>query len=61
MKLTPNEDITLTRKELAARWRCSEETLKRREKARLLQVLKLGRLVRYRLSDVLDVEKEASL
>ena len=52
-------ETTLTRKELALRWKCSEETLKRRQKAELLKALKLGRLVRYRLSDVVAVEKGA--
>jgi hypothetical protein len=55
------EDITLTRKELALRWKCSEETLKRRQKTQLLKALKIGRLVRYRLSDVLEVERGAAI
>lgn len=55
------DEVTFTRKELTARWKCSQETLKRREKARLLKALKLGRLVRYRLSDILAFEKAAEI
>jgi len=51
----------LTRRQLGDRWQCSIETLKRREKAGILPVLKLGRDARYRLSDVLRLEKEAEV
>ena len=54
-------ETTLTRKELALRWKCSEETLKRHQKAQLLKALKIGRLVRFRLSDVLAVERGAAI
>jgi hypothetical protein len=37
------------------------ETIKRREKSRVLKALKLGRLVRYRLADVEAVEAEAEV
>ena len=53
--------VTLDRKELAERWRCCVETIKRREKSRDLKALKLGRLVRYRLADVEAVEAEAEV
>ena len=49
-------DSLLTRREVADRWRQSTETIKRRERAGLLHALKLGRSVRYRLSDVLAFE-----
>jgi hypothetical protein len=49
----------LTRNELARRWRLSTETIKRRERAGILPVLKLGRAARYRLKDVERIEAEA--
>jgi hypothetical protein len=51
----------LTRKGLADRWSMSIETLKRRERAGVLRVLKLGRGVRYRLSDVEALEEAAEV
>jgi hypothetical protein len=54
-------DTLLTRKELAARHKVSIETCKRREKAGLLKALKIGRGVRYRLSDILAFETEAEV
>ena len=51
----------LTRRELCVRWRVSRELLKRREKAGVLPALKLGRGVRYRLSDVERLEAEAEV
>ena len=59
--ITPLEGVTLSRKELTRRWRCCIETIKRREKSRVLKALKLGRLVRYRLADVEAVEAEAEV
>ena len=60
MPLSKN-GVTLDRKQLAERWSCCVETIKRREKARVLTALKLGRLVRYRLSDIEAVEAEAEI
>ena len=51
----------LTRRELSGRWRVSTETLKRKEKAGLLQALRIGRGIRYRLSDVLAFESAAEV
>jgi hypothetical protein len=51
----------LTRKELSDRWQLSTETLKRRERCGLLPFLKLGRGVRYRLSDIEHLEAEATI
>jgi hypothetical protein len=51
----------LTRRELASRWRLSTETLKRREHAGLLRALKIGRGIRYRLSDILAFETAAEV
>jgi Helix-turn-helix domain len=55
------DDPLFTRQELAERWRQSTETIKRRERAGRLHALKLGRSVRYRLSDVLAFEKAAEI
>jgi hypothetical protein len=49
----------LSRHHLADRWGCSTETVKRREKAGILPVYRIGGLVRYRLSDVERIEQEA--
>jgi len=51
----------LSRRALADRWQFSVETLKRRERAGLLPFLKLGRSVRYRLSDIERLEAEAEV
>jgi hypothetical protein len=53
------DDKLLTRLELARRWKVSIETLKRRERARILRPVRLdGRVIRYRMSDVLRIEEE---
>jgi hypothetical protein len=55
----PTEDTLLTRRELADRWRVSIETLKRRERTKILRPVRLeGRIIRYRMSDVLRIEDE---
>ena len=52
------EDTLLDRPALSHRWGVSRETIKRREKDGTLKPVYLpgGRLVRYRLSDVLAAE-----
>ena len=53
------DDQLLTRLELAQRWKVSIETLKRRERSKILRPVKLkGRIVRYRMTDVLRIEEE---
>ena len=53
------DDKLLTRLELARRWKVSIETLKRRERAKVLRPVRLeGRIIRYRMSDVLRIEEE---
>jgi len=53
------EDSLLTRRELADRWKVSIETIKSRERARVLRPLRLeGRIIRYRMSDVVRIEQE---
>ena len=59
--LGDSRDPLLTRREIANRWRQSTETIKRRERAGFLRALKLGRNVRYRLSDVLEFERSAEI
>ena len=52
----------LTRKELAERWRCSVETIKRRERAGILHPVILGaRMPRYRRTDIEAIEKEGEV
>ena len=56
------QDSLLTRRELADRWKVSIETIKRRERARVLRPLRLeGRIVRYRMSDVVRIEMEGDI
>ena len=53
------EETLLTRSELARRWKVSVETLKRRERAKILRPVRLeGRVIRYRMSDILRIEEE---
>jgi hypothetical protein len=53
------DDSLLTRVELARRWKVSIETLKRRERAKILRPVRLNeRLIRYRMSDVVRIEEE---
>ncbi len=48
----------IDREQLAARWCCSIETIKRMEKRGRLKRVQLGeRMVRYRLADVLKLEE----
>ena len=52
-------DRLLSRSDLKDRWACSLETLKRRERDGLLRPLKIGAKVKYRLSDIVEAEREA--
>jgi hypothetical protein len=53
------EETFVTRSELARRWKVSVETLKRRERAKILRPVRLeGRVIRYRMSDILRIEEE---
>jgi hypothetical protein len=53
------EDTLLTRRELAARWKVSVETVKRRERASKLRPVRLdGRIIRYRMSEVMRIEQD---
>jgi len=55
------ESQSISRAQLSQRWSCSVETLKRREKTGRLRAWKNGRLVRYRMPDVLDYEAQGSI
>lgn len=61
--LTSENDRLLDRAELAERWKVTSQTLKRREKDGTLSPVYLhgGRLVRYRLSDIIQLEKPIEL
>jgi hypothetical protein len=51
----------ISRKALAARWQCSNETIKRRTREGLLHPVRFNqRMIRYPLSEVIRIEKEAS-
>jgi hypothetical protein len=56
-----SQEPLFTRQDVADRWQQSTETVKRRERAGMLHPLKLGRNVRYRLSDILSFEKASEL
>ena len=59
MKTIPEvENLLIDRAGLARRWKVSQETIKRREKDGTLKPVYLpgGRLVRYRIADILAVE-----
>jgi hypothetical protein len=50
-------DTLISRSDLAKRWGCSIETLKRREKSGIINGLRLSaRMVRYALDEVLRVD-----
>ena len=55
------QDRLLDRSSLKDRWDCSLESLKRWERAGILRPLKIGCKVRYRLSDVIEAEREAEI
>jgi hypothetical protein len=64
--MAKRKDISLqeplfTRQDVADRWQQSTETVKRRERAGMLHPLKLGRSVRYRMSDILSFEKASEV
>lgn len=54
-------DTLLSRRQVAARWSVSTETIKRRSRDGILAPLRFNqRLLRYRLADVIRAEEEAS-
>jgi predicted DNA-binding transcriptional regulator AlpA len=61
MNKTTNPKQLLSRRQLAERWGVSKETLKRREKAGRLPFLKLGKVVRYWLANIEQIEAQAEI
>lgn len=60
LALVQNKTPLLTRRDLAVRWQCSVETIKRREACGIVQPLRLGRTVRYREADIERIEAQAA-
>ena len=61
LSMQQEETQLLSRRQLCERWQVSRELIKRREKAGILRVLKLGRDARYFLADVERIEAEAEV
>jgi predicted DNA-binding transcriptional regulator AlpA len=60
-KALPTPERLLTRREVAQRWSCSTETIKRKTAAGLLRPIRFGlRFVRYPLSQIEALEAEAA-
>jgi hypothetical protein len=58
LTLSPNDEL-ITERRVGRRWNCSSKTLRhQRPKRQGCPYIVLGRLVRYRLSDVLAYETE---
>jgi len=55
--IKPSDDDQFSRKRLAKRWAVTTKTVKRRERAGLIRSIKMGRSIRYRLSDILAAEE----
>jgi hypothetical protein len=54
-------ELLISRKALASRWQCSRETIKRRTREGLLHPVRFNqRFIRYQMSEIVSVEKEAS-
>ena len=51
----------LSRQQVAVRWQCSTETVRRREKAGILPSRRLGGLVRYSITDIEKIEQQAEV
>jgi hypothetical protein len=48
----------LTRRELATRWRCSGETIKRKQRRGLLHPVYVTRKLLYRIAEIEDLEAD---
>lgn len=54
--------IFITRPQLAARWNCSTESLKRYERRGIIHPVKIAaRMLRYRMDEIENLEMEATL
>ena len=56
-KLAPADNRALTTQQVAARWNCHHETIRKWQREGLLTCIKLGRHRRYLLSDILKAEE----
>jgi hypothetical protein len=56
----PPRLMFLTPKQLANRWQCSIEKLKRMRRAGSLPVFYIGRTARYAIGDVVKIEADAA-
>jgi DNA-binding transcriptional MerR regulator len=57
----PRQEVLYSRQDLASRWHCHIETIKRWEARGLLKPIKVGhKFLRYRLSDIEDFERKGS-
>jgi hypothetical protein len=59
-ELSPAEEEFFSRARVAKRWDCSEKAVLRAEKRLGLQPYRLLRAIKYKFSDILRVEAEAS-
>jgi hypothetical protein len=56
-----SSQILISRRELAQRWSCSTETVKRRTREGVLHPVRFNsRMIRYAMSEVVRIEQEAS-
>jgi DNA-binding Xre family transcriptional regulator len=56
------QEIFISRKELAKRWSLSKGTIKRMDDAGRLNAITFNsRVIRYRISEILDIEDSGSL
>jgi hypothetical protein len=59
--MDPKDDMLVSRAEVMRRWRIFIGSVKRREKEGVLRPVRIGwRAVRYRLSDVVGADEQAS-
>ena len=59
-QVSQQSEQLLSRRALAQRWSCCNETIKRRERQGILKAIRFNtRLLRYRLSEVIAIEAAA--
>jgi hypothetical protein len=59
-QLEHNEEILLTRGQLAERWGCCKETIKRlQNRGQLPAIMFNGKNIRYALSDIINMEQDS--
>jgi len=57
-ELAPRDDELFSRADLAKRWKCSEKAVQRIEHRHGLPACRIMREVKYRLSDILRIERD---